>query len=327
MGAFTLPRIDARIPRTVYPASTLQSLAELPQYLMEAGAFGEENLPQTWENSFDACQAAMNNWIQRQIGPLHCLEPSFCLGLGCTEKEVPFNIKPVVVEWRNLRTYQWEVGEKLEALNTLMPGLGVIVLHVLSLQSSKTYPLFLPDVALDTASFLYWYGYEDEEFALEDVCGDDEVEREEMRNTMVTLADFKAAFPVWALNWPRGLTLEYCTRYLRRCLKRLTDPAARHIATEALSLSLLRFENDYTEEFEGEHIGHAGVLSWSEDDLAGRVYDALCELAWQGEYCELIGAVELPTRSPERFATWQQDMRPRFEAIGLIDRLIAALSV
>ncbi|MCL2591251.1 MAG: PRTRC system protein F [Betaproteobacteria bacterium] len=327
MTAFTLPRIDARIPQAILPALMIQSRSALPQYLMEAEALSEADIPLSWECSFDACQDAMKSWIQREIGELHCLEPSFHLGLSHAEENVPFCDGSVFVEWRDDGKYQWAVGEKLEALNTLLPGLGAIVLHVLCRQSAPAYPLFVPDVALDTASFLYWYGYEDEELVIDDVCGDDEEERENMRESMVTLADFKAVVPVWALNWPRGLTLEYCSRYLRRSLRKLTDPAARQIAADALSLSLLQFETSYAEDFEGNYVGFGAVLSWAENDVTVRVYDDLCELAGQSEYCELIGEVELSPTEPKQFSEWQQDMRPRFEAIRLIDRLIHALSM
>lgn len=57
-----------------------------------------------------------------------------------------------------------------------------------------------------------------------------------------------------------------------------------------------------------------------------RIYDDLINLAQQGEYCDHMGEIELPLDQPALFADWRKAMRTRFRAIGLIDRLIHALS-
>ena len=39
-----------------------------------------------------------------------------------------------------------------------------------------------------------------------------------------------------------------------------------------------------------------------------------------------IGELQMPLNEPQRMADWQQAMRTRFKAMGLIDRLIHQLS-
>ena len=48
---------------------------------------------------------------------------------------------------------------------------------------------------------MYWYGEEDETFALDEACADDEEARAAMREEMVTKARMTEAFPAWALAW------------------------------------------------------------------------------------------------------------------------------
>jgi len=68
------------------------------------------------------------------------------------------------------------------------------------------------------------------------------------------------------------------------------------------------------------------VLTWAEGDLTGRIYDDLIDMAQQSDFIDVMGDVELPLDQPARLADWRKAMGARFRAIGLIDRLIHALS-
>ena len=57
-------------------------------------------------------------------------------------------------------------------------------------------------MARSVASILYWYGEDDEEMALDEQCGDDLAEREEMREQMVTRELLECSYPAWACNLP-----------------------------------------------------------------------------------------------------------------------------
>lgn len=65
---------------------------------------------------------------------------------------------------------------------------------------------------------------------------------------------------------------------------------------------------------------------WTESDLTTRVFDDLMQQAHEGDCHDRMGEVQIALSTPGAMKKWQHAMRPRFEAIGLIDRLIDALS-
>jgi hypothetical protein len=353
MTSLVLPRINARVPLTLAPAPRIAANAALSAFLIESQAFAAADIPSIWHDSLEACEYALDAWIKRETGPLYCLSPVFDLSVPRHDRftsDTVCDCEAVDICWFEGDICQWPVGAGLERLNRLTNGLGVIVLHVLIRQSLPVYPLFTPDVARDTASFkgrhekgraapdvardtasmMYWNGEDDEEVVLDMAFDEgDTAGREAMREEMVTSMLVKSASPAWALDRPRSLDLPYCARHLRHSLRTLIDPVARQIAENALALSQLRFEHDFSSELDtdGEFIAFGGVLSWEQDDVTVRIYDDLVYMAHQGEFCDHIGEIHLEFSDPAALGKWQRDMRVQFKAIGLIDRLIHDLSM
>ena len=336
MMALALPRINPQVPRTIAPGPLLAANATVSRFLIEAEAFDESDIPATWSDSLDACRLALDGWLKRQIGALHCLTPRFALHMVSRDGDYyryyggqppkDFDFGAVEASWCEYHEQEWPVGAGLEALSARVPGLGSVVLHVLCRQSAFVYPLFTPDIACDAATYLYWCGEEDEEAALDMHCGEDEEEREAMRTEMVSKATLEASFPAWTRRWPRGLELAQCARFLRRAIKRLSDPGAKAVAEDALALAGLDIDDSFRPDIDGEFVGFGAVLSWRDGDVTTRIYDDLLELAHQGEYCEHMGEVRVPLDDPGAFGAWQRAMASRFEAIRRIDRLIHHLS-
>ncbi len=334
MMALALPRIGAQVPRSIAPGRLLAVNAAVSRFLIEAEAFDEADIPPTWSDSLDACQKAIDNWIKRQIGPLHCLDPRFALHMLSSDGDdyslytdhPRSSFDAVQASWGEHEGQEWPVGDGLTALSQQMPGLGPVVLHVLRRQSARVYPLFTPDIACDVASFLYWCGEEDEEAALDMECGEDEEAREAMRAEMISKATLEQAYPTWAWRWPRGLELPQCARFLRRAIKRLSDPNAKAVAEDALALAGLDLDDRFRPDDDGEFIGFGAVLSWTEGDVTTRIYDDLLNLAYQGEYSDKMGEIRVALDDPGAFAAWQRAMARRFEAIRRIDALIHRLS-
>ena len=231
MMALALPRIGPQVPRTIAPGPLLAANAEVSRFLIEAEAFDEADIPATWSDSLDACRQALDGWLKRQIGALHCLTPRFALRMVFHDGEsyryygsqppTRFDVGAVEASWCEYHEQEWPVGAGLEALSARLPGLGSVILHVLRRQSAFVYPLFTPDIACDVATYLYWCGEDDEEIALDMHCGDDEEEREAMRAEMVSKAMLEDSFPAWSRRWPRGLELPRCARFLRRAVPTL----------------------------------------------------------------------------------------------------------
>ncbi|MFT4192097.1 MAG: PRTRC system protein F [Comamonas sp.] len=334
-----LPRLSGAVPRTVVPGVLAAANARIARFLIEADVFGDADIPESWDDALRACEQAMAASIRREIGPLHCLRPGFGMdildaegnpigGYGVGRScEKPRACAAIEVYWCETGEQEWPVGAGLHALETALPGLGRTVLQVLRQGCAQVYPLFTPDIACDVASMLYWYGEENEEVALDMNCGDDEEEREAMRRDMLTRAELDEAYPEWARPW-MGRTVKKrsggCS--LRRAAKTLTDPGLRQIAADALSLSRLQCDDRFRPEIEGEYIGFGAVLAWKEGDLTTRIYDDLLQLAHEGEFCDRMGEFTIALDDPGAFGAWRRAMRPRFQAIGLIDRLIHQLA-
>lgn len=340
-GALPLPRLAASVPRKIVPGRLGAANAAISHFLLDAKAFRDSDLPASFDDSMRACEQALGKWVAREIGPLRCLRPSFHMqvldgggnyidlhrhGNG---REFP-TYGAVEISWCEAGVQEWPVGERLEELEAACPGLGATVLHVLHRQSLRVYPLFTPEVARDVASWVYWYGEEDEETALDMQCGEDEAARDAARAEMVTRDLFDDAFPAWARTWPRRPMGHgqrgWTTIDLRRTLPCVADPRLRSIVVDAIALARLRIEDGFRCDCDGEFVGFGAVLSWSESDLTTRVFDDLMQHAHEGECYDRVGEVQLALNTPSAMKKWQLAMRPRFKAIGLIDRLIAALS-
>lgn len=340
--ALALPRFAVGVPRKIVPGQLGAANAAISHFLLDAKAFRDSDLPESFDDSMRACEQALGKWVAREIGPLHCLRPTFHMqvldGSGGYIGDLheaagrePRRYGGVEISWCEAGVQEWPVGQRLEELEAVCPGLGATVLHVLHDQSLHAYPLFTPQVARDVASWVYWYGEEDEGTALDMQCGEDEAEREVVRAEMVTRDLFNDAFPAWARTWPKRPQLkEEPTGWkaidLRRALPLVLDPRLRSIVTGAIALSRLRIDDGFRCDCDGEFIGFGAVLSWSESDLSTRVFDDLTQQAHEGDCYDRMGEVQIALNAPSGMKQWQQAMRPRFKAIALIDRLIASLS-
>ena len=332
-GAMTLPRLAASIPRTLVPAPLAQANAAVSRFLIEAGALREGDIPATWDDTLQVCERALDAWVKREVGPLHCLLPGFAMvavsdsgGHPVARPGVPLRYSAVDLYWYETREHEWPIGLGIEALEGAYPGLGAVVLKVLSDQSRFVYPLFTPDLACDVATYVYWCGEENEEIALDMHCGEDEQARAAMREEMVTRETLEAAYPDWARRWPNTGRRRGLAPGLRSAVRTLKDPKAQQIVADALALSRLHVEDKFRPDIEGEYIGFGAVLSWSESDVTVRIYDDLLNMAHQAEFCDRIGELQIALDAPQSMGAWQKAMRTRFKAIGLIDRLIHQLS-
>lgn len=328
-----IPRISQQVPQVLVQPSKVAQDARLSHFLLEAGVIEEYDLPVRWEHSLQAFEHALKNWVRRMIGPLHCLQPHFCLAVENTnswaysqEPEKPVQpYRTLVLLWWNPTPEQvTPVGKRLQMLNDSWPDLGAIVFEILRQQSGRVYPLFTPDIAQDICSMLYWCGEEDESVVLDEY--ETAEEREEVRQHILTRERVESASPKFSRRW----TSNPCSNeeYLK-CLHAAVacgtaDPCAE-IARTALELTALDLpcRCDTMPELDGEFIGFAGVLTWDEDDdVTVEVFEDFVNMAYQAEHFDCIGLVQMDVEQPQAMQRWHQDMQPTFAAIGLIDRLI-----
>ncbi len=328
-----LPRLADTIPLAVVPTRLAAANAAIARFLIQAGAVREGDVPAQWDDTMEVCQGALDNWVKRELGPLHCLSPVFSLTALTAPDDAastrvalaagPTRYHGVELCWYESREQQWVVGAALEGLEQKCSGLGQAVLGILRHQSRHVYPLFTPDLACDAASYLYWCGDEDEEEMLCMECDEDEEAKAAMREEMVTRQKLEEAFPQWAMA-ARCKPLPVAA--IARMADGLCDPVMRDAVADALTLARLRIKDAFGPEVEGEYLGWGAVLSWSEDDIAVRIYDDLLRMAHEGDFCDRIGELKIALDAPQGMRAWQRAMRQRFKAIRLIDRLIHALA-
>jgi PRTRC genetic system protein F len=338
--ALSLPRLSKAIPSTVVPAAQAATNAAVARLLIDAEVFEDGELPPTWDDPLRACEQALAACLRRAIGPLYCLQPAFALQLQDADGEplgharcsAPADapqpaIHAVEVFWGEAQEQEWPIGRGLEALEAALPGLGALVLQVLRERCARVYPLFTPDIACEAASYVYWCGEPNEDEALDSQCGDDAEAREAMRSEMLTRADLDAAYPDWARSWLRPAADQPPRRCsLRRAARVLADPRLRQIVDHAQRLGRLRCDDGFHPTVDGEYIGFGAVLSWRPGDVTVRIYDDLLQIAHEGECCDRMGEQRVALDDPGALGAWLRAMRPRFAAIGLIDRLIHALA-
>jgi PRTRC genetic system protein F len=186
--ALPLPRLAKTIPQSVVPRQLAAANASIARFLIQAGAVREGDIPQAWDDALQVCERALDAWVKRELGALHCLQPRFCLtalddsgGYPVGPRKGPLCYRKVDICWSERREQQWVVGDALEALERQQSGFGAAVLDVLRRQSRFVYPLFTPDLACDVASYVYWCGEENEEVTLDMECGDNQEERAALR--------------------------------------------------------------------------------------------------------------------------------------------------
>lgn len=295
-------------------------------FLLDAGVVRETDVPRTWHDPLTICETALQRWLERHLGVLRYLSPWFSLSLTCEgapcESSSASDPDGVCVRWGEAEVLRWDIGLGLEALESHEVGLGAAILAVMDASAGRLYPLFTPRTALDTASFLYWHGEDDESLALDEMC-DTPDERESMRAEMVTLEAMREAFPPWALTPP---SLSSACALLDRTASSGNGPAAIQRAV-ALAAELVRLPSraEYSPDAEGLFIGFGAVLCWRPEDLAMRISDDLAQYAWQDEYVDHSGEATFLMDDPTQMRRWLRRMRPLLRGVAILDELIWTL--
>lgn len=334
-----LPTIGDDVPRCYSPAKRRCVSGIIAQFLLDAGVIARASFPTAVLSVDHVCDTVLDQWLHDQIGPLQCL--SLYVEMKASHwrnapddeqrEQCPYDaseaaeIQGLHVWWSASDVRRWVIGPALDDLERQLPGLGKAVWSVMDGQARRCYPLFTPVVALEQASYLYWLGGEDETEALELLR--EEGGSDEDVAAIVTLQDFKEAFPAWTLlSTPDGNHADADVALLRQAEVRLGDPQQRRIAALALALAGVDIDRDYAVRTEYDNIGYGAVLCWMEDDLTVRVSEAMAENAYASDYCDLIGETVIPIDEPLAMQDWMRHSVPHLEAIRLIDQLLWELA-
>lgn len=328
---FTLPRIDPAIPLRLVPRSAKRRGAHLSRALLQAGIINDDTLPRRLSaDHVETSRAALTAWLNQNLSGLECLRPSFALTLGSSEGGEALQAdRPelhATITWYGGGSGTWDLGSALDWLEGTSPGLGRTVLRVLERQSHRTLPLVTPNEILYFASVCYWCGEDDEAMVLEESCGEDEQELEAMRASMIKRKDFDGAYPEWALKYPKK-GAELSLRALRSLRRASNSQRVKAILDDVIALSAISLPMPNHTELDGYPVGFGGVMVWGKDDhFTRRVLDDFDQMVGEsGDYFEECGVRELDVSGPDGFIAWQEEMKPWFAAVRLLDALIGKL--
>lgn len=325
--ALQLPVLASGIPCQLLPSSANVSTALLARRLYEARVIPKDAPARAAREPLQVARKHLEQWIEPQLAGMQCLTLHLRLVMGKADEEFTGrSAGPGMVTALWSGEYQpFTVGPALDALETLLPGLGQTVLAAIDLTGVLLLPAFTAWDAMGVAQEYFWQGEQNEELALDEMCGDDEAEREAMRDGMVTRKMVDEAYPSWATTWPKRRK-KLSQRLLATTAQTARSAKARRVAQLALALKRLRLKDECRPQGDGWFIGFGPVLLWRDDDLTTRIFDDFCNDASQGDYVDWCGEHRFDLQDEASVKAWMKLMKPRLHGIRLLDNLIFELS-
>jgi PRTRC genetic system protein F len=206
------------------------------------------------------------------------------------------------------------VKAKVESLEAVYPGLGRTAINYAELAGYRTFTAFTPQVAFHHASYLYWYGTDnDEDFEQErDAFGDED----EIDEGILMPSQFLASFPDYLLN---GEVLE------RDVIQRIASGTDEAGETAKVILSIMDLiDQDVRLPYSNNYCGESAFFSCymgAGDDMLGRVLDDFYQSTGDGEYTDMYGIAEVKL-DKRSFLKWKTEMEKGFALYTQLDRLM-----
>lgn len=327
MQALQLPALAGAIPCQLQPSSANASTALLARRLYEARIIPHDAPARAAHEPLQTAKKHLMRWIEQQVAGMQCLTLHVRLVMGKADEEFtgrPAGQGMVTALWSSA-CEPFTVGPALDSLEALLPGLGQTVLTAIDLTGPMLVPAFTAWDAMGVAQEYFWQGEPNEEVALDEMCGDDEAEREAMRDGMVTRKMVDEAFPSWSTTWPKRRK-KVSLRALATVAGSARSTKARRVADLVLALRRLRLKDECRPQGDGWFIGFGPVLMWRDNDLTTRIFDDFCNDACQSETVDWCGEHRFDLLDESSVKTWMALMKPRFKGIRLLDNLIFELS-
>jgi PRTRC genetic system protein F len=332
-GGLSLPRISAAVPLCIEDLRRTADKVRIFDNFLAAGIVSPEDIPPDISKPLEAARTTLNAWLHRELGSLRVLGLAL---VACKERQYHEDADQIVISWYiRHQPILVPVGASLTALDASYAGLGAaIIAAITNATCHRTVDFFMPDDALDYASYYQWQG-ESDETAYLDTCTDDLEERAEIEESIVKRKDFDDAMPAWAMpRWTHFREAAARTPRRRKPRKVSIDWAAaiaavadsqRDLVQACQQLSALRFRGDCQIQSDGEFTGWAAVLSWNESpDVVEQMFDDMMNNIFNGggESYEESGTHRVPVGDVRAMRAWARLMRPRLKAIRLLDDIL-----
>ncbi|HCI53300.1 MAG TPA: hypothetical protein DE312_08320 [Gallionella sp.] len=209
------------------------------------------------------------------------------------------------------------VKAKVERLEAVHPGLGRTAINYAELAGYRTFTAFTPQVAFHHASYLYWYGTDnDEDFEQErDAFGDED----EIDEGILMPSQFLASFPDYLLT---GEILE------RDVIQRIASGTDEAGETAKVILSIMDLiDQDVRLPYSNNYCGESAFFSCymgAGDDMLGRVLDDFYQSTGDGECTDMYGVAEVKL-DKRSFLKWKTEMEKGFALYTQLDRLMRCI--
>jgi len=295
-----------------------------------AGLVGDDELDiNNKTTARDMISQALSAWASRHCADIQVLDnfeleatpdrEAFGLELDYEEKQPNPEKNLLYIGVRSQQSTQFiNVKAKAERLEAEHPGLGRTAIHYAELAGFRTFTAFTPQVAFHHASYLYWYGMDnDEDFEQERVSygeGD-----EELDEGFLMPSQFLASFPDYMFT---GKVLE------REEIQRIASGTDEAGETAKVMLSIMDLLDQQAKfpiltKYYGES-AYFSCYMGTEDDMLGRVLDDFYEQTGNGEFTDMYGVAEVQLDEPS-FQQWKTEMEKGFALYSQLDRLMRCI--
>ena len=221
------------------------------------------------------------------------------------------------------------IGPAFERLESVRAGLGQTVLAVLYDALRYLPNVLTPGDALDFASFIHWYGLENEKEAIDEMMASGEYdsrEQAELDYEGPRRETFFEHMPEWAARPKRVLT----DRQVRRAA-RTDDFAARVIAAVNAIHGHVHATHQVggyadcgTRDVDGESICWSAILIWHPEDFTLRLADDFLNYVTQAEFIDAAAAQRFSIDGTGA-AEWLHKMRANGELARHVENLLDLL--
>lgn len=214
------------------------------------------------------------------------------------------------------------VGDGIERLEAIHPGLGWTVLHEIQ-DATIDFNLFDFGWLEQAASYTYWCGGDDES-ELVDIYGEEAGDYDG-----VTRKDFDEAVPARLMQKAKRLSTRKLVEIGERGgaeASEITELVCRlrrlKKAQSICRISVLAGEFDWFDSLEP-----AVLLGWKSWDLINRLTDDYAEIMYNGDAClrDVIAVMPIPLGDGKGLANLEMKWRGAIKRLGYADRLLSRL--
>jgi len=218
------------------------------------------------------------------------------------------------------------IGEKLQAIEDKVPGLGKTAYYWLATLGARTFEVYTPWAGEGKATQTWWYGEDNQEDyieALKEYQGEDS---EEEIIDEIGPEVWKNSFPKWVTELENPLSVDELEAIAK------LNPETLESRVAGVVLKLIENENAQLPAVYDTclyPVYNSIYLHWKSSDISSRLIDDFVEeinnMGGEG-YTEMLGLCAIPNKK-KKFDSWMDDMTAGFRQLKNLDTLIHLIGI